>query len=185
MGNCIDRYISEVDRSAEEDSYLHRATWMQLLNLVHPQILGVDGWITGSSYWAVNLRHAMTPFGVSYDVEGRYASPKGDYSAAIRSGVSQKGYLPTIELERHRVALGRHEIDLFAELWLQPEELLFTATKSQAGGAMALQLRTPVIGQWFWQNRLAAKSAGFQYGELYLEPKLSFQTGVLFRWLVN
>ena len=123
-GEGIDRYIELEEMSDEEKQFLTTAFKSQVINFIHPMTLNFDGWQHADGIWAINLRHAMVPFGMSYDVEGRWSSSKGHYTAALRNGISQNRYHPTVELGWHNISLGRHRLGIETAIWLQPEDLL-------------------------------------------------------------
>ena len=183
-GDGIDRYIDLDEMSEEEQDFLTTAYWSQMLNFIHPMTLNFDGWEHSDGIWAINLRHAMIPFGVSYDVEGRWTTSNGQYTAALRNGIAQSSYHPTVEFEWRKLELGTFGFGLQTALWWQPEDLLFTTTKGKLGGSIAFKNDFTIAGNWDWSNHLVLKTQGFQYGALYMERNASLFSSLIYRWQI-
>ncbi len=183
-GPGIDRYRSRSDLTAEEQVWLRRATRLQSLHLLDPQLFGIDAFSAGQGRrFMVAASPAITPFGVSYGVRAAYSeNPSTPQPLSVRGTVrvhqSATLVLPEVSATVQKAVVPAVVLEGLGAVWLQPEDLRFDAERGQLGGRLAMTgrwLATPHFDIW---ATIDGKSAGYQLGVIDLDAAVTGRLGV-------
>lgn len=93
-GDGIGRYVANEDLTPEEQDLLDRQVLLHLVNLVSPQLYGIDRIRVGAGYGTVSLAHWLTPYGYAVDLHGGYREAGATAFGTVRVGFSGGRALP-------------------------------------------------------------------------------------------
>ena len=157
-GVGIDRYRRFSDLTATERSFLRLQAGLSLLNFVDPQLFGLrrfsvsDPFGGGELHFNASLRHHLTSFGYTVDLNVLLQRSPYDLVFIIHNYLNDQLYLPGVELELSRfpLALGGAILHVSPRLllWLQPRAQEFF-TSAVRPGALAGLKTSYALTPWF------------------------------------
>lgn len=179
-GAGIGRYVAFADLTPDEQALLKQQLTLHLLDLVNPQLYGIDRIRVGHGYATASVTHWLTPYGYALDLHGGYRETGATLFGTVRVGVSDDKVLPSLGAEIRDLHLGPDLLlDGGLTAWLQPEELRFGAAATP-GGSLSARVRwqgsaraAPFVG-------LRAKTAGWEPGLAALDPAVYLSAGATF-----
>jgi hypothetical protein len=184
-GIGVDRYRYVDQLSPAGQSYLRRATVLSLLNVVSPQLFGVEHLpVPGrpEDRWNLAFSHQLTSFG---QVLGGhvFASVAGwNVGATYHHYLNGERGFPGLELMLVRWPLPTQamsaQLSAGAQLWLQPAEGRFRDTEARVGAGGRVGLAVDVLPRLSVFAELDAKSTGWVSGNVYLGPAVQGRMGL-------
>jgi hypothetical protein len=190
-GVGFDRYLLYTDLSSGERDYLRLQTYLSLLNLVSPQLVGYD-WLPGTSpwdgrglLWNFGLVHHLTPFG--YQVGGDVLVRRGRWSWAFSASgmVNGEMALPALEAQLFRYPIGIRRRNLYVtcdgSAWLQPDDQRYRTTSVLPGGAALINAAYPLQPYLELFVEADAKTPGWVAGNVYLDAAVQGRAGLQLR----
>ncbi len=182
------RYTRYQDLTSEELAYLDRVQYRTFLNLVNPNVIGVNNFrVTDSVTLNAGLGHCMGPFGDFIDQK---------FWVTVKRKVKVSGYLREFE-NRYRWFFGagvgindypvtpRLEVSAAAHYWSQPVNLSFTSLDGRAGGAVEVTGRYKMpLRHSTWLRAVSLdvgliyKTAGFLPEEMALGERFGARIGL-------
>jgi hypothetical protein len=180
-GSGIDRYRVWSDLPPEAQQVLTRYTQLYWLNLVNPDLLGINAFAVGPYRVNGALDVMWTPYGYSVGTRGRLLAGEVLYSAELGVGINRELRLPAVTIGAEGIPLGeRVGLDLELSGWLQPEQLRWDDTTASPGGRVGLGLRYAATPWLALRAEGMAKTQGWVLGEVSLEPAVAGRLGVDF-----
>jgi hypothetical protein len=190
-GVGIDRYIAARDLTSRERSYLKRQGYLQLLNVLDPNLFGFHGFTVQSPVNSGSLRmnliagHMLTSFGHTIDLSLFVRQGDTNLSAIVHWYENGERGFPGLEVELLDYTFMMAGRQLSASprvaLWLQPEDQLFASRRGKPGGLLALRLRYPTSRQLGIFAEAEGKTEGWVAGNVYLDPTVAFRIGASVR----
>lgn len=191
-GVGVRRYTLLSDLSTDEKAYIKRQARLHLLNLLSPQIFGVQQWTVTSPTTGrrlglnASLAHYLTPFGYALKlnlfmktlIKETPFGTQGLYFA-WQQNVNRAGTFPQIEIEHRPLMLKDSAWGLGARVmaWLQPQGQDFFTKSSDGGGLLGLKLiRDDFWGVQPWLEA-EAKSSGWVAGHVDLGRTYTLRAG--------
>ncbi len=185
-GTGIDRYRDWDDLSRRERDYLLRQRNLSLLNLVNPMLYGQRAFGEAGQAWHPSLRHHLTPFGHSLEMNLMLRRHGQDWLMVLRRYANDKHWGPGLMLRvpRQDRKLGGRTFSLSGalNLWRQPRELRFDNRTWRAGSSVRLRLGWQATNRWRLFVESEQKSRGWQAGNVYLDKNLSHRLGTAYFW---
>lgn len=185
-GVGIKRYTKYSDLTVEEKRYLRRMTNMGLLNLVDPFLVGRSRFeganpFTGNDfYWNAAVRHHLTSFGDSLDLNFFFEEQGTQVFAVVHNYRNKSRYFPGIDVTWFGAKPFGDEWPLSTRVmgWLQPRDQKFAEKRAQAGGLLSLKLNHVYSRALQPFVELEGKSEGWVAGNVYLDKNVSLRAGV-------
>jgi hypothetical protein len=188
-GTGIKRYIQYDDLTDAEKEFVHKQLALSFLNLVNP-ILYHHDWFTGTNpfngrpmQWNAALRHYLTSFGYSIDVNLLAQQAQHKLTLTLHNYFNHHHYFPGISLSllRYPIMAGDQYIRFTPrmDVWLQPEDQQFDTRKGKVGGLVSLKLERPLSERYDGFVELEAKTDGWVAGNVYLEDNVSVRLGFI------
>lgn len=192
-GTGINRYITYADLTDDEKEFLKRQFSLSFLNLLNPMLYRMDeftyvGPMSHSPIrWNIGLRHHLTSFGYSIDVNLFAKQDKRRALFIFHNYFNHHRYFPGVGLTLYDYPLTvMHQAMRFTpgiSLWLQPEQQEFETHHAQLGGLISGKLSYPWSSDLSAYLELEAKSAGWVAGNVYLDNNVSTRIGLI--WFLN
>lgn len=185
-GVGIDRYVKWSDLSPDARKYLKRETLLDLLNLGSPMLYRFKRFKLatterGDYYANFALRHYITAFGDDNMAEMMLQTPHTNCFAVVHAYSNYRHLFGGLEAGIVDFPLLREHLLLSAsaQMWVQPEDMLFMTKRGQFGGAASIRLeyRNHYLDPYV---EAGYKSAGWQAGNVYLKESFHVRTGL--RW---
>ncbi|MFN2563668.1 MAG: hypothetical protein ABR499_01485 [Gemmatimonadaceae bacterium] len=187
-GVGIDRYIAARDLTSQERSYLERQGYLQLLNLLDPNLVGVHGFTVRSPMNGRPLRmnvsagHLLTSFGHAIDVNVFLRQDDVNLFAVLHWYENGERVFPGLEAELLdypvRVGVRQLAVSPRVAVWLQPEDQLFRSRGGEAGGLVAVRVRYPTARRFGVFAEVEGKTAGWVAGNVNLDANVALRLGV-------
>ena len=181
------RYTRYKDLARDEKTFVTRAGYRSLLNLVDPFIFRIlDRSLGGSFKVAMGMGYTMVPFGDM--IEQKFWVRINDRTRLklhVREYQNKEDWFFAggIALFDHSLS-DRLYLNTALDVWEQPAELSFTGHGSEIGGALNTMLKYVIRrGEddsdelFSFDIGLLVKSAGFLPEELYLEDVVHYRLG--------
>lgn len=191
-GAGVDRYVLHSDLTSEEKDFLVLQRNLSLLNLISPQLFGINRFSAVDPITKRPLSfnfavvHQLTAFG--YDVVPYFFLKEGEVNLtfAYHTYVNHEGVYPGIEVSLYRYPLLTGSLKAFVSAtvmgWLQPSDLRFKTTEADPGALLRLTASVPVRDRLETFIRGEVKTEGWVAGNAYLDSVVAFQTGLIYRW---
>lgn len=189
-GVGVDRYIQPSELTGDELDYLRLQGRLIFLNLLSPQMVGLDRFsganpITGEPLsWNVAVTHHLTSFGTATGLHLFARQGKTNLAFTYNSYIARHSYWPGLsaELVGYPIEIGGRAftVSAAASAWLQPCGQRFAATEGQAGFGVAVSAASPLTRHLEWYAECNGKSEGWMAGNVYLEPALQVRAGIRF-----
>lgn len=188
-GTGINRYITYADLSDAEKDYLKRQFSFSFLNLLNPILYHQDGFsgtnpITNKPLrWNAVLRHHLTSFGYSIDINLFAQQEKHRAVATLHNYFNHDHYFPGVSLSLLDIPIRFYDHMLQVtpkiQVWLQPERQRFDTAQSQVGGRISTIMKYPWSQTTNVYVELDAKTAGWVAGNVYLDGNVSTRLGLI------
>ena len=173
-GVGIKRPVHEKQLTPEMKAFLKKTGRLQYLNFLSPFNVGINRIRLGHFYGNFALRSVPTSFG--YFAGGDVFVESDRHKFLVSAGVNQSRSLSLPDLGVQYFDFGLMErltADLGFSVWLQPKDQLFSAKRALPGGAVTFQPRYRLTSKVWLAGGLKYKTAGWQFGEEYLDEKVS------------
>ncbi|MBI4538917.1 MAG: hypothetical protein HY704_05325 [Gemmatimonadetes bacterium] len=187
-GVGIDRYIKAADLTREERDFLELQGWLQLLNFVDPNLIGLRGFAARKALdgrrlaFNLSLGHLLTSFGYTLDANVFLRQGRVNLFVVLHGYANGARRFPGIDaaLLEYPVTIGGRSLALSprAALWLQPEQQRFRSTRAVAGGLAALRVDHPLSQRLGSFIEVEGKTAGWVAGTVDLASNVSVRLGV-------
>jgi hypothetical protein len=185
LGNGYDRYIKYSDLTSKEKRYLTQQYYMSYLNFISPQFIGFDSFLIDlpggkALLWNFATMHYLTSFGSSSELHLYMQYGEYNISTALRVYRNESLTLPGAEVSLHRFRFNRMPVLITSKisLWLQPHDQMFYTRKVMPGAGAEVCVLYPVIESFEIYSSLHFKNAGWQAGEVSLDPSADLRAGV-------
>lgn len=183
-GVGIDRYRRPTDLTPAERRLLVQAKWLSLLDLADPAMLGVRwGVPLAPPDWRMTgaLAHQMTSSGQAVTLDLYARGPGAGWRATARLYLSERLWLPGLELARVRARATlrgvRLEVTPSVGVWLQPAHDRWDDGSARPGAVARLRVAWLPGGRVSGFAEVLAKSAGWLAGSPELGPGLEARVG--------
>ncbi|MBI2567352.1 MAG: hypothetical protein HYV63_10005 [Candidatus Schekmanbacteria bacterium] len=187
-GVGIDRYIRYSDLSGEEQSFLRLQGRLALLNLLDPNLLGLDGWwVDDAQTWRLGaaVRHYLTSFGYAVDANAFLRRRLGLFLTAHLYRNAQR-WFPGLEAEALELPLMiaglELRLDVRSAVWMQPAAQRFRTSAAQAGYLGGLRVSLPVGRHLTIYAEAERKAAGWVAGNVHLDSATALRVGLRGGW---
>ena len=188
-GTGIKRYIAYDDLTGSEKDYLNKQLVLSLLNLINPMYLHYDRFnatnpfINAPFEWNAALRHYLTSFGYSVDINLWMQQAQHNLSLTLHNYVNHHHYFPGVSLVLLRLPFSawnkRFWLTPSLDLWLQPQQQQFETASGKLGGRLSLELERPLNQRFDSFIAVDAKSDGWVAGNEYLGKNISVRVGLI------
>ncbi len=180
-GVGTNRYRRYSDLSSDERDYLALQSYLSLLNLLDPNLIGFTSF-GNESRWNLSLRHHLTSFGYTIDVNLFWRRENLNLLVISHLYANGEKYFPGLDVQLLKYPFRWMSQDLFLSprimLWLQPKGQLFRTPESLFGGLFGTRVGRTVSENVEIYSDLEWKSEGWVAGRVYLEPNFSVRLGV-------
>jgi hypothetical protein len=179
-GVGIDRYTKYAHLQPEERRFLEAQGRLSMLNLLDPNLLGFQGVSVGGWQTHMNLRHFLTPFGYSIDVNLFGKRDSRRVFGTLHFYRNHDRIFPGIEAEIPAPPLGASDALVLSPrvaLWRQPRDQRFMTEHGSAGGLVSLRATKRIGARHAAFMELTGKSAGWVPGEVSLGTTVTLRTG--------
>ncbi len=165
-GVGINRYRKPADLTPDELRFLHRQGQLQYVNLLDPNLIGIDAFHDVN----VTAAHVLTSFGYTIDANV-FLRGKRNMFIVVHDYTNRERHFPGADIQ----LLGK-AMTFRAAVWLQPEHQRFRDTHAMPGGLAGARIDR---GRTFAE--VEAKTRGWVEGNESLEPSVALRFGVTFR----
>jgi hypothetical protein len=189
-GTGYDRYIKHSDLSDSELKYLRRSWRLSLLNLVSPQLLGVDRFIATNPVtddpFFINgtLFHHLTSFGWDIGADIFTVQNRQKFEFIFHGYSNEKHFFPGLECTLYRMQFSAADNTFYLTarilFFLQPKDGLFHESTPKPGGLAGLGIAYPIIDKLELYTDVSVKSYGWVAGTVYLSPVAEVKSGLTF-----
>jgi hypothetical protein len=186
-GVGIDRYVRTSKLTAGERSFLEREGKLQLINMLDPNLLGIDGvtlrnpWNGGDVRFNANASHYLTSFGHSIDVNLFVKQASTNLLVSMHRYTNGARSFPGVEAQVIDIPVFVAGLALEASprlaLWMQPNAQAFRTSDSRTGGLASLRLRNVTTSRIGTFVELEAKTEGWVAGNVHLDRNVSVRVG--------
>ncbi len=180
-GNGIDRYRVWSDLPEESRQVLTRYTRLYWLNLVNPDLLGINAFAVGPYHANGALDVMWTAWGYRVGTRGRLLTGPVLWTTELGVGVNRELAMPYVSVGAHGLPVAeRIGLDLELSGWMQPEQLRWDDTGMAPGGSVELGLRYALRPWLALRLEGTAKTQGQMLAEVDLGPGVAGRLGVDF-----
>jgi len=182
-GVGIRRYIRFSDLDQSEQTYLKKQNDLLYLNYLDPFLLGFNGFHWGSWLWNSTVRHHLTSFGTSTDLN--IFLRKSDFKLlTILHAYSGKARIfPGFEIQLIDRPFLFFERSFFLTprfmIWQQPEDQLFASHEGVWGALLSLRASYLTDKKLSPFVELEAKTQGWVAGIVYTSRSFATRIGVI------
>lgn len=186
-GVGIKRYIRPSDMTLEEQRYLKKQGWGQLINYANPAIFAYDDFVlshdsTSMTTGSASLHRYLTSFGAETGLNLYYKQKGISWLFTYHHYQNYKSNFPGAEIEVRGKSIQLGTITLPITLrvmaWLQPHGQSFRSKAAQAGGLVGATIQYPFAHRWRLYGCTEAKTEGWVAGNVYLGPNISLRCGM-------
>ncbi len=178
-GDGIDRYRIWSDLPEEGQQVLTRYTRLYWLNLVNPDLLGVNAFAVGPYRMNGALDVIWTAWGYRVGTRGRLLTGDVLWTSELGVGVNRELTLPYASVGAQGIPVSeRLDLDLELSAWMQPDQLRWDDTQAAPGGGVELGLRYALRPWAALRLEGLAKTRGQMLGEVELGPGVAGRLGV-------
>jgi hypothetical protein len=184
----VARYITYVQLTDDERTYLIRQGWLSYLNLVSPLLYGFRIIPLGSSGLVGNfaLRHYPTSFGTDTSVQVFLKKKPFNMAFTFHNNINYENWFPAIEAELvdYPLTIGKLETFLSPRLLIgmQPKDQVFKTDSPEFLGLFGLRIDFKVNKYIYPYFDFTAKTRGYVAGNEYLNANVSIALGVSLRF---
>lgn len=180
------RYTDYDDLTGDEKSFVKRAGWRSLLNIVNPLVIGKSGFdLSESMRINAGLGYTMTPFGDQIDQNIWLMYNEYNMHIYLREFENKSSWFLGAGLKLHKLKLTDNiNISVGFDFWNQPKNLNFNTKDAQSGGSIDLQIYYKVMSRISSNVKSLAillggnyKSSGYLPEEFYLNEHFGFLIG--------
>ena len=194
-GNGINRYRKPSDLTEEQNDYLRKQGYLQLINLSSPMLLGINHIPinkTRKIYANFAVRHLLTSFGHDISPYIFLKTPKYNFVFGYHHYKNYNKAFSGIELELYDlrfpllIIMSGHAtyfnilFSVRTLAWLQPENQKFMTSKMTPGALLDMKLKIGIKGKIFPYLQITGKTPGWVAGNVFLEENISFKFGMSF-----
>ena len=187
-GVGLDRYIKVADLTTEEKQFLRREGKLGLLNLVDPNLIGIErlsfrnpmnGRSAEANVW---MRHMLTSFGHTIDAHMVYQQGETRVHVIAQRYTNHERSFPglRVELLDKRIRVGSREFNISPRvgMWSQPRAGAFMTTDGSLGGLAGLRIATVSASPVQFYLDAEVKTAGWVAGRTRLDRGGTMHTGL-------
>lgn len=176
-GIGIRRPVKYSDLTDEMKAFLKKTANMQYLNLISPFHIGINR-IRLNDHTFANFALRSIPTSFGYYAGGDLFIETKNRNIFASAGVNQSRSLMLPELSVHvmKLKLNQHpklRTDAGINLWMQPKDQMFSATRAVAGMSLFVQPSARLSPYTGMSGRLAYKTEGWQAGHPRLDQSFS------------
>jgi hypothetical protein len=165
------RYTSYNDLTPTERKYIRKIGYLSLLNLINPILTGranikFNHNLSGGG----SLGYIMTPFGdmIEENFWLNYLNKYKFHTFLRQYGNQERRFWSGGFSIHNYLLLPNLSTTVITQIWQQPKELSFNATKSFFGGSSELQVSYRILGKndsplewWSFDIKIRSKSEGY------------------------
>lgn len=180
-GTGIKRPVHASQLTEEMKEFLRETGNMQYLNLISPFMVGINKLqFKPGVYFNFALRSVPTSFG--YYAGGDFFLDIHSRQFLVSLGMyrSRSLRLPAMDIQYMKLNKNKTSAwnaNLGLSLWLQPEEQKFFADKSEFGFMASIKPEYAISRKMFLHADISYKTAGWVFGNPYLDSKFSGKMG--------
>ncbi len=179
-GEGVNRRVAFSELDSDGQAYLLRQKKLSLLNFLNPAIFLVHSIGIGDQFrFLPFLQYVPTHFGHALSLELPFSVQGAGYYAAVRRYAAYEAAYWGVAFGLNEVALGPGiDLDIVGSYWEQPKDQDFFSTSGRAGGSIHMKLAYRLFPHLSLFGELGYKGKGWELGNPYLDPVLSFRTGI-------
>lgn len=177
-GVGLNRYIKPSQLSPAARRYLKTQSFLNLLNLLSPMILGLyDIKLSGNMFGNASLRHFLTPFGNNIAVDALLKNNRRAYMITLNTYSNRSHIFFGLEGNMYNVQLmDNFTTSIGMGGWLQPKNLDFYDSEARPGGFVSTEIAY-TYKRFQTYLELSYKTFGWQPGYVYLDKRFNILFG--------